>query len=222
MRRNTCFLFTKALRIYRPLSVLCGETLVMRLARPVSVSVASIAFAVMLFGMAGCVAAEKKAPGGSTVAAHHSAVPAPSGGDITKTVAPEAAGDVTTAAIGQPAALPSKVTITVISATLTTVKATTPGEIAGPAVVAKVKIENGTASAIDLGSTVVSLLESSDKPGQATTAGGAHPFIETAAAGQTLNATYVFNVSASGTNPITISVSYAGGAPVALFAGNAS
>ena len=193
-----------------------------RLPRSATIAVATIAFAATLLGVAGCAPTTKAAPGGSTAVARSTAVPAPSGGNISKTVAPEAPGSTTTAAIGKPAALPSKVSITVVSATSTTVKATTPGEIAGPAIVAKVSITNGTSAPIDLGSTVVTLTQTSGAPGQATSADPSRPFTATAAPGQTLTATYVFNVSATDANPITISVSYAGGAPVALFTGNAS
>lgn len=181
-----------------------------------------------LTGLTGCVPTVKAAasstgtPGGSSVAVHKSAVPAPGGGSIDETVAPSDPGAVTQVHIGEVAALPSKVNISIVSAKTQKVTAKTPGETSGPAVVTKVRITNDTASAIDLGSTVVMLTYSAGTLGQATTASPAEPFTDSVAPGKSLDATYVFNVASSAIDPIQISVSYAGGAPVALFAGGLS
>jgi hypothetical protein len=195
----------------------------------VTTAVASLVLLLTLTTLTGCVpssssvsASSTGAPGGIKATPHKSDVPAPGGGSIDQTVAPVDPGAETKVAIDQPAALPNKVTIVIVSAVSQTVKANTPGEIAGPAVVVKVRITNGTAATIDLGSTVVTLLDAAGNPGQATTAGPASPFTGTAAPGKSLEATYVFGVPATGTIPVQISVSYAGGAPVALFTGNAS
>jgi hypothetical protein len=190
-------------------------------------ALAACALVVALAGLSGCapstVPVASSAPGGSSAKPHVSAVPAPGNGTIDQTVAPvdPATIAITKASLDQPAVLPSRVTIAVLSATSTTVSAHTPGEIAGPAIVALVKITNGTSASLDLGSTVVSLLDNSGNPGQATTAGPARPFSGSVAPGKSLEATYVFGVPA-GTNPVQISVAYAGGAPEALFTGNAS
>ena len=129
---------------------------------------------------------------------------------------------MTPASLAATDVLPRKVTISIVSATTGKVQAQTPGEIAGPAVIATIRIVNGTSSPIDLGSTVVTLIDASGNPGEAMTSTPFHPFTQTAAAGKSLDGVYVFRVPASGINPITISVSYAGGAPVALFAGSVS
>lgn len=195
----------------------------------VTTAIASVAILASLVGLTGCVpvsgsvsASSSGAPGGIKATPHKSEVAAPGGGSIDQTDAPVAPGAETKVTIDQPAVLPSKVTISVVSATSQTVTAATPGEIAGPAIVVKVRIVNGTAASIDLGSTVVTLLDAAGNPGQSTTASPANPFTGTAAPGKSLGATYVFGVPATGTNPVQISVSYAGGAPVALFTGNAS
>jgi hypothetical protein len=163
------------------------------------------------------------APGStSTAAPRTTSVPAPSKGSITSTVAPVASGPVTKVALAKPAVLPSKVTVTVVSATRDVVKATTPGEIAGPAVVAVIRISNGTSSSLDLGSSVVTLVDAKGAPGQATTSAPANPFTGTVAPGKSLEGVYVFEVPSTSPNPFKISVSYAGGAPIALFAGTVS
>jgi uncharacterized protein YceK len=197
---------------------------------PVSTTLV-VTFAVVfgLLGLSGCVstatstsAKSTGAPGGIAATPHTNAVAAPGGGTIDQTVAPVDEGQVTKAAISQPAALPSKVTVSIVSAVVKSVKATTPGEIAGPAIVATVRIENNTPSAIDLGSTVVMVTDSAGNLGQATTAAPSNPFTGSVAQGKSLTAVYVFSVPTSGTKSVQISVSYAGGAPVALFTGDVS
>jgi hypothetical protein len=185
--------------------------------------VALAGIAIMLAALTGCAqSGVKAAPGGAKVETHKTAVPAPSAGTATQTVAPVDPGATTKVALDGTAKLPTGITISLGKVYSTHVSATTPGEIAGPAVVAVVHITNNTASTIDLGSTVVTLTDSDGNPGQGTTAGPASPFTATVGSGASLNGTYVFGVPKSGINPIQISVSYAGGAPVALFAGNVS
>jgi hypothetical protein len=184
-------------------------------------ALATIGILAVTLALAGCASAPK-APGGSSAIVRHTAVPAPSGGSINQTVPSVAPGAVTRVSITKPAVLPSKVTISIVSAKLASVKANTPGEIAGPAIEATVLIENGTSNTIDLGSTVVSLTESSGALGQPTTSSPAKPFSQKLAPGNSITAVYVFRVPKTGYNPVQITVSYAGGAPVALFTGNVS
>lgn len=172
--------------------------------------------------VAGCAQNSPKAPGGSAAVTRSTPVPAPGGGSIYTAVPSATPGAVTHAAIGAPAVLPSKVTISILSAKLADVKATTPGEVQGPAIEATVQVQNGTAKPIDLGSTVVMLTESSGAPGQPTTSKPAQPFTQQLAPGASMSGVYVFRVPANGYNPIQISVSYAGGAPEALFSGSVS
>jgi hypothetical protein len=185
-------------------------------------SLATIGVLAVAFSLAGCANSTPKAPGGSSAIVRSTAVPAPSGGSINQTVPSVAPGAVTRVAITKPAVLPSKVTISIVSAKLASVKANTPGEIAGQAIEAVVLIENGTSNTIDLGSTVVSLTEGSGALGQPTTSSPAKPFTESLAPGSSVSAVYVFRVPKTGYNPVQISVSYAGGAPVALFTGAVS
>ena len=182
---------------------------------------AVIGILAVTLGLAGCASAAK-APGGSSAVVRTTAVPAPGGGSIKQTVPSATPGPVTRVSITKPAVLPSKVTISIVSPKLSSVKSNTPGEIAGPAIVATVLIENGTSNTIDLGSTVVSLTDGSGALGQPTTSSPAKPFTQTLAPGNSVTAVYVFRVPKTGYNPVQISVSYAGGAPEALFTGNVS
>ena len=195
--------------------------------RPAPPAIVAASVLLALVGLTGCTtaattASSTHAPGNISATPHKSAVAAPGGGSIDQTVAPVAPGATTTASIGSAAVLPSQVTITVVSATRQKVTAKTPGEITGPAIVVKLRVTNNTAASIDFGSTVVMLTYGSGTLGQPTTAGGFDPFTTAAAPGKSLDATYVFGVTGTDTNPVQISVSYAGGAPVALFAGNVS
>jgi hypothetical protein len=201
--------------VYPTVSPLTRTTFVVR-----SLAVIGVVAALSV-GLAGC-ANTPKAPGGSSAIVRHTAVPVPGGGTINQTVASATPGAVTRVAITKPAVLPTKVTISIVSAKLASVKANTPGEIAGPAIEATVLIENGTSGTIDLGSTVVYLEEGSGALGQPTTSSPAKPFTQSLAPGAAISGTYVFRVPKSGYNPVQISVSYAGGAPVALFTGNVS
>lgn len=190
--------------------------------RLIARSLATVGALAVAFGLVGCATAAPKAPGGSSAIVRHTAVPAPSGGSINQTVPSATPGAVTSVSITKPAVLPSKVTISIVSAKFATVKATTPGEIAGPAIEATVLVHNGTSSTIDLGSTVVTLTEASGALGQPTTSSPAQPFTQSLAPGASMSGVYVFRVPKSGYNPVQITVSYAGGAPVALFTGTVS
>jgi hypothetical protein len=192
----------------------------MGISRTATTALTVLVFSVAVFGLAGCTPARTSSPSaGGTVQPRETPVPAP-GGDITQTVAPVDPGATTKVSLVQPALLSSKVTISIVSAKRQHVEATTPGEISGPAIVVTVRVTNGTTAALDLGSTVVSLVDAAGNLGQPTTAGAANPFTDTIAPGKSLDGVYVFGIPISGTNPIQISVSYAGGGPVAVFAGD--
>jgi len=186
-------------------------------------AVVTAAIALALVALTGCAETPPStAPGGISVEKHSTAVPAPDAGTINETVSPADPGAVTKVSLTQAAKLPSGVIISLVKVSASTVTAATPGEIAGPAVVVRVRVTNNTTSPIDLGSTVVALIDSAGNPGQSTTAGPSDTFTGSAVAGASLEGTYVFGVPKSALNPVQITVSYAGGAPVALFAGEIS
>lgn len=184
---------------------------------------ATLAVLAVAVGLVGCAQNPTKAPAGSGTAITRSTdVPAPGGGSINQTVPSVKPGAVTKVAIGKAAVLPSKVTISIASAKLGHVSSNTPGEIKGPAIEATVVVQNGTSNTIDLGSTVVTLIEGNGALGQPTTSRPAKFFTQKLAPGGSMTGVYVFRVPATGYNPVQISVSYAGGAPVALFTGDVS
>lgn len=95
------------------------------------------------------------------------------------------------------------------------------GEISGPAVEVTFVIENGTSSAIDLSGVTANLEDADGIPSVSMTGSPADPFAGTLAAGKSSTGTYVFALSKSHRNPVTISLSYTTEAPVVLFVGNA-
>jgi hypothetical protein len=113
------------------------------------------------------------------------------------------------------------VTVTIAGVKAITAEARMPGEVAGPAVSLQVRIRNGSARPLDVGSVVVTVTDSADAPGVEMSAPPAQPFRGTIAAGASANATYVFAVGAQRRNPIRVNVTLRGGAPVLLFTGDA-
>ena len=178
----------------------------------------------MLTALSACSAPGTQTPASSAEpsSVQSEPVPAPGGGNVNETIAPGEAGVSVTAALDTPAVLPSGITVSLSRVRRADVPANTPGEIAGPAVIADVRISNGSSSALDLGSAVVNLIDESGTPGRATTAGPADPFTDVLQPGGSLDGVYVFGVPAGAISPIQISVSYAGGAPTALFSGDVS
>jgi hypothetical protein len=85
----------------------------------------------------------------------------------------------------------------------------------------QVRIRNGSARALDVGSVVVTLADSDDAPGVEMSAPPAKPFRGTITAGASASATYVFAVGPQRRNPVRIDVTLRGGAPVLLFTGDA-
>ena len=135
------------------------------------------------------------------------------------TVAAQQPGIVVESGLGSTAVLPSDVKISIVDASLTEVTAGAPGDVTGPAIVATVQIENGTASSLDLGSTIVTMTDASGGLAQPNTAAPFDPFTAVVPAGGSLRGVYVFSVGAGLIDPVSISISYAGGAPSALFTG---
>ena len=156
----------------------------------------------------------------STPAPRTTPVPAPGNGDISETIASGDPGEITKVSLDEKAELPGDIAVTLRSVEAEEVTGETPGELSGPALAVTVRVTNDSNEELDLGSTVVTLTDANGVPGQATTAGGANPFTGVVAAGSHLDAVYVFGISGADTSSVQVTVSYAGGAPVALFSGD--
>lgn len=149
-------------------------------------------------------------------------VPAPSGGSIQQVIPAATAGPVTKVDLDKTAALPDKVTITVSKVDPIDTKATTPGEIAGPALAIYVSIHNGSMNNISVDSAIVTLTNSQNVLGQPTTSDPHQPFSGELAPGSTAEGIYVFLMSSNARTGLTLSVEYAPGQAIAQFVGDIS
>lgn len=149
-------------------------------------------------------------------------IPAPSGGSINIVVPSVTAGPVTKVELNKTAALPDKISINVSKVEAITTKATTPGEIAGPALAMTVSIHNGSVENINVDSTIVTLTNSKNVLGQPTTSDPQHPFTGELTPGSTAQGVYVFLLPTDARTGLTLSVEYAAGQAIAQFVGDIS
>jgi hypothetical protein len=113
-------------------------------------------------------------------------------------------------------------TVRITSAKAITAKAQLPGEVAGPAVALTVLVKNTSRRSLDIGTVVVSLTDSAGAPGNEMSAKPADPLRGTLKAGRTATGVYVFTVGKTRRNPVSVSVTLTGEAPVLIFKGNAT
>lgn len=111
------------------------------------------------------------------------------------------------------------VTARILSVEPINAKAHGPGEISGPGVALSIRITNGSARAIDLGTVTVNVTASNGSPGLQLLGPPASAFNGSLTAGQSATAVYVFTVPVQFRKPVTVSVSYTAAAPVVLFRG---
>jgi hypothetical protein len=145
---------------------------------------------------------------------------------------PEASGDPSpaapaplptqTAALGETISFETGVAITIDEVSATTVTASTPGEVSGPAVVVRVTAQNDSTTAHSVDSAVVSLVADDGALGIPTTAGPVSPLAGDVSAGASREGTYVFMLDPATGRAFTVTVNYAAGEPVAVFQGSIS
>ncbi len=147
-------------------------------------------------------------------------VPVSGGGNINKTVPSAVVTTAPPVPVGRTAAMGGKVSATVALVDLNAV-AKGPGEVSGPAVAVTVHIVNGTAAPLNVSDVAVSLTDKAGTPGNPMSGSPASPFLGQIGAGKTAVATYVFALSRSRVNPVSVSLSYSTEAPVVVFVGDA-
>ena len=95
-----------------------------------------------------------------------------------------------------------------------------PGEVAGPSIRFTVTITNGTTSAVDLTSTVVTVDYGPDRiPAGQLYNPGASPMPTTVAAGSAASGVYVFSIPLDQRGLVNITVDYSVGIPPLVFSG---
>ena len=148
-------------------------------------------------------------------------MPAPTPGSTAETVPAKPEVTRKPVKLDKPSEAGGGVVVRITDVKAIKAKAQLPGEVAGPAVALTLQVRNGSRQPVDLGSVVVTLLDSDDAPGIEMSAKPADPLSGTLKAGKTTSGTYVFTVGQQRRNPIKVNVTLAGAAPVLLFTGNA-
>lgn len=147
------------------------------------------------------------------------AVPAPSAGNISQTVASAAITTQAPTGLAATAAFGTGVTVRVVSIASITANAQQPGEVTGPAAEVTLSMTNASTKAVSLTDVVVDLQDGAGIPSVSMSASPAAPFTGQLPAGQTAQAVYVFSLAAGHRNPVSIAVSYTVQAPVVRFVG---
>ncbi|SDS50244.1 hypothetical protein [Microlunatus soli] len=112
------------------------------------------------------------------------------------------------------------VTVAVTKVTAAKAAPVGPGEVGGAAVATTVKITNGSAAPIDLGTVSVTLSGSDGTPGIVTTGGKSAPLAGTLDVDGSSRGTYVFTLAESLRKPVTVHLQYGSGRTVLQFSGN--
>ena len=124
--------------------------------------------------------------------------------------------------LDQPAAVGNGVTAVVSSLEAIEGTGQGPGNVAGPALRATVRITNGTAEPVSLDAVVVDLASGAARtPASPLDDPSALPFRGTVAPGGTAEGAYVFTVPVEDRAVVTLSVGYQAGAPFLVFTGSA-
>ncbi len=190
-----------------------------------SAAVTAMVCSLLVVGsLAGCIAS---APAESETSApvesekpRTTEVPAPGDTTIDDVIEDAPPVPVQEAELDDVVELDTGVRVSVIEITGTTVEAETPGEVAGPAVVATIRFENESGAPLDLGGATVSLVDAAGNVAVPTTSSPAAPAIGTFDDGEAAEGTYVFRIPEDTRHEITLTVDYAAGAPVVVFHGS--
>lgn len=143
----------------------------------------------------------------------------PEAGDGPQTAAPLPTEE---ASVGETVEFDTGISVLIDKVESVTVKAETPGEVSGSAVVVTVTAKNGTDAAQNLDSAVVTLDAKDGELGIGTTAGDPAPLSGSIESGKSATGRYVFMLGSAAGRDVIVSVNYAAGEPVAIFTGKAS
>ena len=139
---------------------------------------------------------------------------------VERTVAPQPEESKPPVRLDQPSTTGTGLTAKLILVSAVEAKAQLPGEITGPALAITIEVSNTGTRPADLGSVVVTVLDSDEAPGAEMTAAPAEPLTGRLAAKAKVRGVYVFRVPKDKRRPVTVTVSISD-APVLVFTGNA-
>jgi hypothetical protein len=140
-------------------------------------------------------------------------------GDITETIAPQPTETALAVDLDDTAAFSGGVTATITQVVSVQTEADLPGEIAGPGVALTVEIVNGSADPIDLGATLVDLIDA-DGLSATQIVQGTEPHTGTLAPGESMFGTYVFGLGEAQRRDVTVQLSYTTDEPIVVFTGD--
>jgi hypothetical protein len=184
-------------------------------------AIIAVASSVILVGsLAGCSADDAASGPSETEKPRTTAVPAPDDTTIDDVIESAPPAPVQDAELDDVVTFDTGVQVSVTEFTGITVEAETPGELAGPAVVATVRFENDSGEPLDLDGAVVTLLDAAGNVAVPTTSSPAAPASGTLDDGAAVEGIYVFRIPEDTRDEITLMVDYAAGAPVVVFHGS--
>jgi len=168
-------------------------------------------------------APSSEAPSSQAPAPATTPVPPPGGGgDINQTVPSVQLTTAAPVSLSQTADFGGGVTVDLASIESVTTTAQGPGEVAGPGLVIKIRIKNGSAAAVPLDAVNVTVSDGAQTPASPMSGPPAAPFSGNLAPGAEATGVYVFTLPGGYTNPATVTVSYSTAAPIVVFTGNAT
>jgi hypothetical protein len=186
-----------------------------------STAVIAVASSVILIGsLAGCTVTSGASAPAESEKPRTTAVPAPEDTTIDDVIEEAPPVPIEDAELDDVVTLDTGVRVSVTEITGISVEAETPGEVAGPAVAATIRFENESGHPLDLGGTMVTLVDAAGNVAAPTTSEPAAPTSGTLDDGGTAEGTYVFRMPEDTRNTITLTVDYAAGAPVVVFHGS--
>ena len=188
---------------------------------PLSTTITAVAGCVLLVGsLAACTAGPQISGPVESEKPRTTPVPAPDDTTIDDVIDEAPPAPVQEAELDDVVTLDTGVKVSVTEITGLTVEANTPGEVAGPAVAATIRFENGSGHPLDLSTTMVTLVDAAGNVAAPTTSEPAAPTSGTLDDGATAEGTYVFRMPEDTRNAITLTVDYSAGAPVVVFHGS--
>lgn len=150
-------------------------------------------------------------------------VPAPSGGDISKTVAPPPGASTISSDFGRTVQPRAGVRVVIDKVENAQVTARGPGEVSGAGVVVRLRVTNDSQTALPLTSATVTVTEAGGLPAIGMSGPPAEPLPGQVGAGQEVRGVYVFRLPKGSREPLVVRVSLGQtGVPVVVFTGSPS
>ncbi len=149
----------------------------------------------------------------------HKTVQPPIAGSVKEQVAAHKVVTLPAVALDHAARLGNGVTVELSQVRAMKASARLPGEVAGPAIAVTVKFVNNSAKAMSLNNVVLNVTGSDKSPGNQMSTAPAKPLSGALAKGKSASGVYVFTLSATHRDPVTVTAFYSTSAPTAAFVG---